>query len=125
MFKYYKRTYSNFNLSSNKNLLFRFKTSLDYFSNNKINILQNVIKSNHFVTNVTNLSKNNIIKVYSGPYSGTAKKLKILSMASLIGTIALTPFIMIVNAPIGLGARIIFIIMGLFFFSLINFSILL
>ncbi|RGB34155.1 hypothetical protein C1646_624788 [Rhizophagus diaphanus] len=114
MFKYYIRTYSNFNLLSNKNLLFRFKTTPNYFSNNKINILQNVIKSNRFVINVTNLSKNdNIIKVYSGPLSGTAKKLKILSMASLIGTIALTPFIMIVDAPIGLGARIIFIIMAL------------
>lgn len=118
MFKYYIRTYSNFNLLSNKNLLFRFKTTPNYFLNNKINILQNVIKSNRFVTNITNLSKNdNIIKVYSGPLSGTAKKLKILSMASLIGTIALTPFIMIVDAPIGLGARIIFIIMGMFFFS--------
>jgi hypothetical protein len=112
MFKYYIRTCSNFNLYSNKNLLFR-KSSLNYFSNNKTNILRNVVKSNYFVTN---LSKNdNIIKVYSGPLSGTAKKLKILSVASLISTIAITPFIMIVNSPIGLGARIVFIIMGMFF----------
>ncbi|GBB91739.1 hypothetical protein RclHR1_01910023 [Rhizophagus clarus] len=111
MFRHYIRTCSNFNLYSNKNLLFR-KSSLNYFSINKTNILQNVVKSNYFVT--TNLSKNdNIIKVYSGPLSGTARKLKILSMASLIGTIAISPFIIIVNAPIGLGARIIFIIMAI------------
>ncbi|RIA85180.1 hypothetical protein C1645_782480 [Glomus cerebriforme] len=115
MFKYFFiRTYSNFNyLPIKNNSLFR-KSSLKYFSNNKIKIFQNVIKSNYS----TNLSKNNIIindkyKVYSGPYSGTAKKLKIFSIISLISTIAISPIIMIVDAPIGLGARIVFIAMAI------------
>ncbi|CAI2178870.1 4879_t:CDS:10, partial [Funneliformis geosporum] len=42
---------------------------------------------------------------YSGPLSGTAKKLKVFSVASLIITIMISPIIMIVDAPMGLGAR--------------------
>src|SRR3954466_15901386 len=98
MFKYFKCYIRSFNLSSSHHLLFR--TSLKPFSYNVINP-KKLNYSKNYSTNKYNI--NNIIndkyKVYSGPLSGTTKKLKAFSIASLITAIAISPIIMIVDAP--------------------------
>src|SRR5436305_9189527 len=113
MFKYCIRAYSGFNFSTNHHLLYR--TSLKPFSYN--------VKKN-YSTNLTNLSDiNDKYKVYTGPLFGTAKKLKVFSIASLITAAAICSIIMIVDASIGLEVRTILVVFSMFsiFFSIFFF----
>jgi len=45
------------------------------------------------------------ITIYEGPFSQTAKRLKLFSVSSLVATIALCPFIFILDAGISNGMR--------------------